>query len=207
MGIVLGTIILMTTLGATALQAAELSPPFSLQWGASPSRLVDWAKRSELDLLVKTPGKDPELSILLISSEEGSLPQHDATTLEARFLRGKLFEVTVHYTYPGQTADFVQKRFNELRRVLGLKYGEFKLSAREKDVKDGIATTSDAYHLEPSPGYLLMMSKTEVTDSKRNDIARRFSVVYHSDHVSRERNETEVFLRENPNAIRLPERK
>lgn len=162
-----------------------LAPPFGLEWGGSPARLVDWAKRFELDLLVRAPGKDPELSVLLISSAEGSLPGHEATSLEARFRNARLFEVGVHYAYPGRSVAFVESRFVELKRILALKHGEFRLGGQQKDVKDGIATASQAYHVEPAPGYLIVLARTEVTDGKRGDKAMRFSVVYRSDRHSR----------------------
>lgn len=159
----------------------DLAPPFGLEWGGSPARLVDWAKRFELDLLVKAPGGDQERSTLMISSAKGALPGHEATSLEGRFLEARLYEVGVHYTYPGRKVDFVQARFNELKRLLTLKHGDFRLSGRQKDIKDGISTTSEAYHLEPSPGYLIILARTIVVDQKRGDQAMRFSVVYHSD--------------------------
>lgn len=166
-------------------EAGELSPPFGLEWGGSPARLVDWAKKSELDLLVKSPGDDPEKSILMITPPEGALPGHEATSLEARFQEARLFEVGVHYAYPGRGVDFIESRFIELKRLLSVKHGQFKLAARQKDVKDGISTTSEAYHLKPAPGYLLILARTVVVDTKRNDKAMRFSVVYHCDHLAK----------------------
>ena len=198
---------LLLLAGLATSRGGELAPPFGLSWGGAPGRLVDWAKRFELDLLVKAPGKEPDVSILLITPETGSLPDHEASMLEARFIGGKLFEVGVHYTYPGQRSEFVQGRSVEMKRLLTVTHGEFKLSGRQKDVKDGITTTSEAYHLEPEPGYLLMLARTVVTDTKRGDTATRFSVVYHSDRVLRAERDRASATREGPEPIRLPERK
>ena len=162
--------------------SGELAPPFGLEWGGSPQRLADWSERFELDLLVKTPGGNPEQSVLMISSSKGALPGHEATSLEGRFREARLYEVGVHYTYPGRGTDFVEARFVKLKRLLARKYREFRLSGRQKDVKDGISTTSEAYHLEPAPGFLIVLARTVVVDQKRGDKAMRFSVVYRSEH-------------------------
>ena len=105
--------------GVSVLWAAEpLQPPFGLSWGDSPTRLVDWAMRTKLDQTVKAPADQPRLKVLLVSPVRGTLPGHDATTLEARFMDGKLFEVALHYTYPGRNSAFVRAQFAELRKKL-----------------------------------------------------------------------------------------
>jgi hypothetical protein len=196
--------LVLLTLGFEPLGAADFKPPFGLSWGGSPGRLVEWAKRFKLDLLVKAPGNDPKMSILLITSQEGGLPGgHEASMLEARFREGRLFEVVVHYSFPGRQAGFVEERFIILKRELKARHGAFKLAGRQKVVKDGILTNSDAYHLEPAPGLLLMLAYTTVKDVKRGDVAARFSVIYHSDRILQEEVKA---LAEEPEPVRLPER-
>ena len=168
-----------------SLSAAEaLPPPFGLAWGDSPTRLVDWAVRTKLDQTVKAPAEKPRLKILMISAAKGALPGHDASVLEARFMDGQLFEVALHYSYPGRKADFVRGQFVELKGILTRRHGAFKPSGNLRDSpRDGIITRSTAYQNEPATKRSLLLVLTEVTDAKRGDAAARFSVVYHSDGV------------------------
>tara|TARA_Y100001933_G_scaffold179852_1_gene178298 strand:+ start:60 stop:734 length:675 start_codon:yes stop_codon:yes gene_type:complete len=168
--------------GIGFLQAAEpLLPPFGLKWGDSPNGLVEWALRSSLDQTVKAPASDPRLKVLLVSSPKGPLPGHEATTLEARFIDGRLFEVTLHYTYPGRESTFVRGRFAELKRILAQRHGPLGLGAKtRKQPLEGVSSSSIAYQREPAAGRILMLVLTEVVDTKRGDRSARFSVVYHN---------------------------
>ena len=170
---------------ASVLCAADpLQPPFGLSWGDSPTRLVDWATRTKLDQTVKAPADQPRLKILLVSPAKGTLPGHDATTLEARFMDGKLFEVALHYTYPGRTSTFVRAQFAELKKILSHRHGPLQLGAKTREEPlDGVVTRSTAYQIDPAPGSNLMLVMTQVSDAKRGDQSARFSVVYHNDSV------------------------
>ncbi len=171
--------------GVSVLWAAEpLQPPFGLSWGDSPTRLLDWAMRTKLDQTVKAPADQPRLKVLLVSPARGTLPGHDATTLEARFMDGKLFEVALHYTYPGRKSAFVRAQFAELRKILSHRHGPLQMGAKTREEPlDGVVTRSTAYQIEPAPGSNLMLVMTEVTDAKRGDKSARFSVVYHNGGV------------------------
>ena len=166
----------------SVLSAADpLRPPFGLAWGDSPTRLIDWATRTSLDLTVKVPAGRPGLKILLVSPARGTLPGHDATTLEARFMDGKLFEAALHYTYPGRTSAFVRAQFAELKKILSHRHGSLQLGAKTREEPvDGVVTRSTAYQIETAPGSNLMLAMTEVSDAKRGDRSARFSVVYHN---------------------------
>ena len=168
--------------GVSVLCAADpLQPPFGLSWGDSPTRLVDWATRTKLDQTVKAPAEQPRVKILRVTPAKGTLPGHDATTLEARFMDGKLFEVALHYTYPGRTSTFVRAQFAELKRILAHRHGPLQLGAKTRgEPLDGVATRSTAYQIDPAPGSSLMLVMTEVSDTKRGDQSARFSVVYHN---------------------------
>ena len=168
--------------GICFLQAAEpLLPPLGLKWGDSPNGLVGWASRTNLDQTVKAPASDPRLKVLLVSSPQGTLPGHAATTLEARFIDGRLFEVTLHYTYPGRKSSFVRGQFAELKRILAQRHGPLALGAkRRKEPLAGVSSSSIAYQLEPVAGRSLMLVMTEVVDTKRGDRSARFSVIYHN---------------------------
>jgi len=171
--------------GASVLCAADpLQPPFGLSWGDSPTRLVDWAMRTKLDQTVKAPADQPRLKILLVSPAKGTLPEHEATMLEARFMDGKLFEVALHYTYPGRKSTFVRAQFAELKKILSHRHGPFRLGAKTREEPlDGVIARSTAYQIDPAPGSNLMLVMTEVSDAKRSDQSARFSVVYHNNGV------------------------
>lgn len=179
------SVLLTVLMLACAVQAGEpLAPPLELKWGDSPSWLVGWADRYGLDKNVRAPGNNPRLTILEVGKAKGPLPGHEATSVEARFIDGRLFEVAVHYTYPGRTSDFVKGRFLELKTGLTVRHGKFRLNGKKKPlVKDGIATSSEAYHLEAGEGRMLLLAVTEVTDVKRGDSSARFSVVYRNESI------------------------
>ena len=162
-----------------------MAPPFSLEWGESPGGLVDWAGRYKLDVHVKAPGDRPRIKILIVSPRVGTLPEHESTSLEAHFIDGRLFEVSVHYTYPGKSTEHVRARRDALKDLLVSQYGPLRLSGRKNGTEDGITTLSEAHHAEPVPGHALLLAYTELRDLKRGDAAARFSLIFHSDKILR----------------------
>ena len=182
--------------GIPVLGATEpLQPPFGLNWGDSPARLVDWAVRKKLDQTIRFPAEDPQLKILEVSPSKGTLPGHDASRLEARFMDGRLFEVCLHYTYPGRNTTFVRGQFAELKRILSQRHGPLKLGAKTRGAPvAGVESQSVAYQLEFRSASSLMLVMTEVSDAKRGDQSARFSVVYHNGG-EREQGEEQVIIR------------
>jgi hypothetical protein len=166
--------------GNAPLAPSAINPPFGRQWGEPPGGLVDWAGRMKLDVLVKAPGDRPRIKILVISPREGSLPDHDSTSLEAHFIDGRLFQVSVHYTYPEKSTEFARARHEALKALLTKRYGAMSFNGRKKDSSDGILTISEAHHIEPRAGNMLLLALTEVRDIKRGDSAARFSLLYHN---------------------------
>jgi hypothetical protein len=160
--------------------AEPLPPPLELQWGGSPTRLMALADRFGMDKTVRTPGKEPRIMILQVGPEKGSIPGHEASMVEARFIGGRLYEVAVHYTYPGRKTDFVKARFIALKKGLTAHYGRFQFDGEKKTVADGITRKSESYHLQVADGRMLLLAITEVKDVKRGDSAATFSVVYHN---------------------------
>ncbi len=160
-----------------------LPPPFGLTWGDSPGRLVSWARRTGLDQVVREPGGNRRLAILTVSSPKGQLPDHDASSLEARFIDGRLYEVAVHYTYPGRKADFVKGRFMALKRLLSVRHGRFKPAGVRQEAREGVVTESESYQVKPVPDAYLLLALTEVRDALRGDAAARFSAIYHNDGI------------------------
>ena len=42
---------------------------------------------------------------MVVKVPKGTLPDHAASSVEARFADGRLFEVAVHYTFPGRATN------------------------------------------------------------------------------------------------------
>lgn len=164
---------------------AVLEPPFGLKWGDSPEKLLDWASRHELDVRITIPGKRPALRVFRIRREEDPLPGARAHALEARFLRGRLFEVTVDYGASGESAEEVEARFAELKRQLTAEYGELSANKRERNIEDQFATTKASFHREPVQGLFLLLARTEVEDLRRDSRRLTFSLLYRNDNLRR----------------------
>lgn len=200
-----GALVSWMILTSACVGAGEaISPPFGLTWGDSPARLLDWAARMRLDQTVKVPADRPRLKILTIGSPGGTLPEHDASMIEAHFLDGLLTEVTLHYTYPGRPAPFVRGKFAELKRLLATRHGAFQPAGVNRTREDGIAKESEAFQLHVGRGSHLLLALTEVRDLKRGDAAARFSVVYHHDGEKEDSEATVIIRRENSDLPAVP---
>lgn len=162
---------------------AILAPPFGLQWGDTPDKVLDWAEAKKLDVVIKTWGAKPELYEVRVSSPDGPLPGHQAYALETRYYWGKLFEVTVHYGAPGMKVVDVGRSFEKLKRALVVKHGSFIPNNKKEENKDGFVRRSVAYHVEPVRGLLLLLSKTEVQDALRKKQSARFSLMYRNQNI------------------------
>lgn len=160
-----------------------LPPPFSLQWGDSPKRIMEWASSAGLDHTVLSPARNPQLKIHKVSSPGGTLPDHEASILEARFTEGELFEVTLHYVYPGKPADVARGKFTLLKRLLTDRHGAFRLGAKETSKTGGVVTLSTSYRLDRPGGSSLELVLTEITDPQRGDSEALFSVMYHNSAI------------------------
>lgn len=169
---------------ASSHAQAILSPPFGLEWGSSPDPLFDWAERQQLDVTIHLPGKKIHERHIIIKNASGPLPGHDASSLEARFNQGKLYEVTLNYADPKLSFNQSKIKFTEAKRALTALYGPFKLSSKDrKTSRDQFTTDAFSYHIEPVSGLFLMISYTEVRDSLRNTSKATFSLIYHNDNV------------------------
>ncbi|MBT8044956.1 MAG: hypothetical protein KJO79_08390, partial [Verrucomicrobiae bacterium] len=162
---------------------AILAPPFGLQWGDSPDKVLDWADAKKLDATINMKGATPALYIVRVSSAQGPLPGHPAYALETRYHWGKLFEVTVHYGAPGMKAAKVRVDFDKLKTAMTVKHGPFTPSNKQEKKGDGFIRRSVSYHREPVKGLLLMMSWTEVEDTLRKKRSARFSLLYRNQNI------------------------
>ncbi len=159
---------------------APLEPPFGLKWGDSPEKLISWASRHSLNVNISLRGRQPALHVVGVSPETGLLPGSPASSVEGRFLHGRLYEVTVHYRQPD--ANRVENDFNKLRKELITEYGELTPNLHDRSVKDQFATRTLSYHREPVKGLLLLLAYTEVEDLLRKSRGAEFSLIYRNDN-------------------------
>ncbi len=170
--------------GASAQNLIE--PPFGLRWGDSPEKLISWASRHSLDLTISLPGDQPKLRVLKIEPRKGLLPDSKAAAVEARFLTGRLYELTVHYTDPDASADTMLARFEELRKQVAKEHGPLLANQQQRSVEDQFVTRRQSFHREPVKGLFLLLAFTEVEDQLRKSREARFSLIYRNDNLRQE---------------------
>lgn len=177
--------VLIAWLALVAPLAAQavLTPPFGLAWGDSPEKLIDWASRHELDVRITIPGKKPDLRVFRIQAPKGPLPSSNARAVEARFHSGRLFEMTVHYGSAEKDADRTEGQFNEMKRKLALKHGDFVPNQQENKTEDNFATRTLSFHHEPVKGLFLNIVFTEMEDLLRKTREASFSLLYRNDNL------------------------
>lgn len=157
---------------------AVLEPPFGLHWGDSPEKLITWASRQSLNVTISTIGAKPALRILKIQPAIGFLPDTQAGSVEGRFNKGKLFELTVHYFDPKATAEELETRFEIMRKQTALDHGPLLTNQQQRVVVNQFVTRTRSFHQEPLRGIFLILTFTEEIDLLRNLNGARFSIVY-----------------------------
>ncbi len=171
----------------SALHAQELlKPPFGVNWGDSPEKLVSWATEKSLDLNITIPGKDPNLRIIKVSSPNGTLPDSTATSVEGKFLRGGLYEMTVHYENSGTSATIMEERFEEMKKQITREQGPLQANQQHKAVDNHFVTRTQAFHRESFKGVFLLIAWTEVEDLLRKTREAKFSMIYRNDNFKAE---------------------
>lgn len=180
--------ILATTILLCSCAAAQspLSPPFGLRWGDSPETFLTWAEKHSLDITITLPASEPGLRILKASSAKGPLPESKASSLEGRFLKGRLFEVTEHHADASLPTELFEARFQETRKRLTHEYGTLLANRRERTVKDQIVTSVRAFHREPVKGLILMLVSTELEDLLRKSKSSRYSIIYRNENLRKD---------------------
>lgn len=174
------TLLLSCWLFQSASLLAQLAPPFGREWGEDPSGLLNWAGKHSLDVTVDLPGDSPDLQFFRFQQPGGGLPGHPAESIEARFYRNELYELTVFYEYPSKTPDEVRKVFHGMKDHFVKKWGEFKLNGRATNASDGYLVREESYHYEPAAGVFLLMAYSSMEDTLRKKGEARFSVIYHN---------------------------
>lgn len=177
-------IVLVTLSGFQKLQAqAILAPPFGLQWGDTPDKVLDWAQSKHLDVNIRIPGDRPEIRVIKVSAIRGPLPGHQAYALEARYHWGKLFEVSVHYGAPGMAPDQVKADFEKVKKAITAKHGNLIPNNKQKKQIGSLMRQSVSYHLEPVSGLLLLMALTDAEDQLSKQKSTRFSLLYRNENI------------------------
>lgn len=172
---------------ASDLCAQDLiQPPFGLRWGDSPEKLISWSSKHSLNLNIFLPGDQPALRILTISPEKGLLPDSPASSLEANFLNGGLYELTLHYTRGGTSSMTMEKRFEALRKQISTEHGALTVNERQRTLEDQFVTRTRSFHREPVKGMFLLVTWTEMEDLLRMTKEARFSLIYRNDNFKKE---------------------
>lgn len=162
---------------------SPLPPPFGMHWGDKPDKILDWAEAKKLDVVIKIPGKRPEIRELLVSAESGTLPGDRAVALEARYHWGSLYEVTIHYGRPGMKPGEVRALFEKMKLEMATRHGALVANNKQEKKGGGFVRRSVSYHVEPVAGLLLMMAYSEVEDTYRNQASARFSLLYRNENI------------------------
>jgi len=177
------TILFSLGLNHNGSAQALLSPPFGLKWGDNSSKLMSWADTQKLNITINLPGKELEKRHIIISSPEGKLPGHEATSIEARFNRNRLYEVTLHYSDSNLTVHQSKAKFINARKALTSRHGPFKPSSNIRNNKNNYLSESVSYHVEPVSGLFLMITYTEIRDQLRKSAKSKFSLIYRNDNI------------------------
>lgn len=160
-----------------------LKPPFGRQWGEEPSSMLQWAGKVQLDVFVELPAHRPNIQIFTFQLPGGGIPGDKAHSIEARFYKDRLFELTVNFEFAGETPDQVRRRFHKLKEELEKGLGEFRLNGRAQNSDDNFLTREESFHYEPAPKVFLLMAYSSVEDLLRMKGEGRYSVIYHNGKI------------------------
>lgn len=174
-------------IGFHSAQAQELlKPPFGMNWGDSPEKLVSWATANHLDLTITIPGKQPDLRIIKVTSGNKTLPESHASSVEGKFLHGGLFEMTVHHEDSAITAAEMEERFEAIKKQIARENGALVANQQQKAVDDHFVTRTQAFHRESLKGVFLLLAWTEVEDLLRKTRQAKFSLIYRNENFKAE---------------------
>ena len=181
MRMLLTLVILLTA--STSSGQPLLKLPFGREWGEAPSGLLQWAGKVKLDVFVELPADSPDLQVFRFQERGGGIPNLEAFSVEARFQKDRLFELTINYEFPGETPNEVRERFHKMKKGLEQGRGEFRLNGRAQNADDSFLTREESFHYETAPGVFLLMAYSSVEDLLRKKGEARFSVIYHNGRV------------------------
>lgn len=162
---------------------AILPPPFGLQWGDTPDKILDWAQAQKLHINIFMPGDRPEIRDIKVTAVKGSLPGNKAFALEARYHWGKLYEVTVRYGAPNIQALVLRRDFDQMKKTLTTRHGKFKQNGKSKKLLDGLIHKKESYHVEPVAGLMLLIAWSEMEDPVKKKKSARFHLLYSNQNI------------------------
>ncbi len=126
------------------------------------------------------------MRVLKIAPRKGFLPETQASAVEGRYLGGKLFELTVHYSDTDASSDVMLARFEALRKQVAIDHGSLLPNQQRRSVEDQFVTRTQSFHREPVKGLFLLLAFTEVEDLTRKSKDARFSLIYRNDNFRSE---------------------
>lgn len=171
-------------LGTDCVEAQSiLKPPFGIRWGDSPEKLVHWASKQSLDVVITLPGEQPEIKILRIQNKKGILPDTQATSIESRFISGRLFELSIHYSDLKNQSEDMEPRFNLLKKQIESEWGALSINRQERNKEDGYTNRTISYHREHTKGLFIVLVLTEIEDDLRKRKESRFSLIYRNENL------------------------
>ena len=148
---------------------------------------MNWADSLKLNITIKLLGDLRNNRHIIIHNPAGNLPNHDATSIEARFDHNRLYEVTLHYADSTLTVFQSKAKFLNAKKALSARHGPFKPSASTRNAKNDFLSESTSYHIEPVSGLFLMITYTELNDQLRQTAKSKFSLIYRNDNIIRKR--------------------
>lgn len=161
-----------------------LKPPFGRQWGEKPQGLLQWAGKVELDVFVELPADAPNLQVFTFQQKGGGIPgDTGAHSMEARFHKDRLYELTINFEFADESPDEVRARFHEVKRKLEKDLGKFRLNGRAQNADDSFLTREESFHYEPVPKVFLLMAYSSVKDMLRKKGEGRYSIIYHNGRI------------------------
>ena len=163
---------------------AVLEPPLGMKWGDRPERLIQWADQHELDVGIDLPARSPEMRVIRLSRSSPSQPiENGIRRIEARYVEGRMIEMTLHYGGQGNSGEQVEADFNLEKKRLTTEHGKFIANQHEKVVKNEFSTETRSLHREPVRGLFLLIAFTRIEDLLRHQSEAEYSVMYRNDNL------------------------
>ncbi len=176
--------LLLALCGLIPLSAQSiLPPPYGLGWGDPPGKLIQWAKSEKLDRTEFVAGKNPDELLLTIEAGGRDLPNGSEDRIEARYHASRLYEVKIDYLPQGKTVEKMREGFGKMRKALVERYGPLKKGHHQQTEKSQVATFSESYRFQATPGLSVTIVLTQVTDQLRHRGEATYSLIYRNEHI------------------------
>jgi hypothetical protein len=157
-----------------------------MRWGDSPEKMIEWATRHSMDVHIFLPGDQPGMRVVRIEPRTGMIPETDVRSIEGRFLKGRMIELTQHHDDPELPFELMLARFEKLKRELSTAHGALHANRALREVEDGFVIRTRSFHREPVKGLFLLLTLTSIEDQERGGGKARFSVLYRNENLRTE---------------------